>query len=148
MRNLAWAPALMLLAAVATAQDITGIWKLNLEKSKIQNKTIAAETIAIEQTGLSTYKNSLQVTWKSGTVTLQIRNRIFDGQEHPSRGMGFPAGESETCTIEGDGSRHVVQKVEGKVVLEYRSTVSPDGRTMTNLRKSAMGEDVFVFEKQ
>jgi hypothetical protein len=44
-------------------------------------------------------------------------------------------------------TRKVTQKRDGKVVSEFTSTVSPDGKVMTNVRKGG-GDETLVFERQ
>jgi len=53
---------------------------------------------------------------------------------------------SEICE-RMSSTRKVTQKRDGKVVSEFTSTVSPDGKVMTNVRKGG-GDETLVFERQ
>jgi hypothetical protein len=141
----------LLLAASATMlaqtqKDFTGTWKLNFAKSKPSNDLVS-ETMKIEQTGPNAYRTTIDDALKSGQKGHQEINRICDGKEHPSTGVGFKQeGATEICE-QMSSTRKVTQKRDGKVVSEFTSTVSPDGKVMTNVRKGG-GDETLVFERQ
>jgi len=136
----------LLLAVTAMASDFTGTWKLSLAKSKPSND-LAGETMKIEQTGPHAYRTTIDSVLKSGQKEHQEINRICDGKEHPSTGVGFKQeGATEICE-QMSSTRKVTQKRDGKVVSEFTSTVSSDGKVMTNVRKGG-GDETLVFERQ
>ena len=140
-------PTLMILGTIllaVTGADFTGTWKLNLAKSKLRND-LASETMKIEQTGPNTYRTTVDIVLKSGQKEHQEINRICDGEEHPSTGVGFKQeGAAEICE-QMSSSRKVTQKRDGKAVSEFTSTVSGDGKVMTNVWK---GDETRVFDRQ
>ena len=44
-------------------------------------------------------------------------------------------------------TRKIIQKEIGKVVSTITSTVSADGKSLSNVRTGTKGEEVLVFEK-
>jgi hypothetical protein len=52
------------------------------------------------------------------------------------------------CQLGPGSLRKVVEKEGDRVVVEMTSTVSADGKVLTNVWKYEDGEVVFVFEKQ
>jgi hypothetical protein len=136
----------ILLAVPLMASDFTGTWKLNLAKSK-PSTDLASETMKIEQTDPNAYRTTIDSVLKSRQKEHQEINRICDGKEHPSTGVGFKQeGATEICE-QMSSTRKVTQKRDGKVVSEFTSTVSPDGKVMTNVRKGG-GDETLVFERQ
>jgi len=77
-------------------------------------------------------------------------NRFYDGNQHPATGVGFKQEGATEIDQQVDAStRNIIQKRDGRVTNELTSTVSPDGKTMTNKTHRANGsEDIQVFEKQ
>jgi len=145
-------PALIIVAALSLAisvmaADFTGTWKLDLAKSKPRGD-VASETMKIEETGPNTYRTTIDEVQNSGQKAHQEIIRICDGKEHPSMGIGFKQeGATEICELIGASTRRMTQKRDGKVVSELTSTVSADGKLMTNVRKGG-GEETLVFERQ
>jgi hypothetical protein len=129
-----------------TAVNFIGTWKVNLAKSK-PNNDLVSETLKIEQTGPNAYRTTIDWVLRSGQKGHQEINRIYDGKEHPSTGVGFKQeGATEICELM-PSTRKLTQKRDGKVVSEVTSTVSPDGKVMTNVRKGG-GDETLVFERQ
>jgi hypothetical protein len=128
----------------AIAADFTGTWKLSLPKSKLTSDLVS-ETMKIEQTGPNTYRTTVDTVRKSAKKEHQVINRICDGKEHPSTGVGFKQeGSSEICE-QSPSTRKVTEKRDGKVEGEFTSTVSGDGKVLTNVWK---GGETRVFERQ
>ncbi len=74
---------------------------------------------------------------------------MYDGQDHPVKSGGATSDESEVCKFAADGSRVITQKKGGTVTGELKSTVSPDGRTLTNVHSlPGGGEEILVFDRQ
>jgi hypothetical protein len=137
----------ILLAMTGLAADFTGTWKVNLEKSK-PGSDLASDTMKIEQTGPNTYRTTIDRVQKSGQKSHQEINRTYDGKEHPVTGVGFnPAGGTEICEMVNSSTHKVTQKRDGKIVSEFTSTVSADGKVMTSIR-TGNGAEMLVFERQ
>ena len=134
-------------AVTVMAADFYGMWKLNLAKSKPGNGP-ASETMKIEHTGPNTYRTTIDTVLNSGQTRHVEINRVLDGKEHPVTGVGVnPEGATEICQQLDASTHKVTQKRDGKTVSEFTSTVSPDGKVMTNVRTGG-GAGTLVFEKQ
>jgi hypothetical protein len=147
MRKVASFWAALLLGGTAMAADFTGTWKLNLEKSSDISK-VAYDTIKLEQTGPNAYRTTHDTMLKSGTKTHHEMNRVYDGQERPVPGDGLSPQGTETCEITAVGDRKITFKENGKVVEVLTSSVSKDGKTLTNTVTTDKGPYVSVYDKQ
>jgi hypothetical protein len=128
--------------------DFTGTWKLNPEKSKLGNRDISHGTLTIKQTGPDTYASTLDFVTKSGEKRHEGSVRICDGKEHAVPHVDPSKVSTVMCQLGPGSTRRVVEKEGDKVVVEMTSTVSTDGKVLTNVWKYEDGEVVFVFEKQ
>jgi hypothetical protein len=139
--------AALLLGGTAMAADFTGTWKLNLEKSSDTSK-VAYDTIKLEQTGPNAYRTTHDTMLKSGTKSHHEMNRVYDGQERPVPGDGLSPQGTEICEITAAGDRKITFKENGKVVQVLTSSVSKDGKTLTNTFATDKGPYVSVYDKQ
>jgi hypothetical protein len=135
-----------LVTVTLSAADFTGTWVLDSAKST--STPVVSETMKIEQTGPNSYKTIIDAVLKSGEKRHQEIDRIYDGKEHPSTGVGIPGGASEICVMVNASTRKITQKRNGKLVSEFTTTVSPDGKTMNNRRMTGNMEEIQVFERQ
>jgi hypothetical protein len=140
-------PILLIVGTMAGA-DFTGTWKFNPERSKVGNRDIAQGTVTIKQTGPDTYTSTLDFVTKSGEKRHQENVRICDGKEHAIPHIDPSKVSIVMCQIGPGSTRKIVEKESDKVVAEMTSTVSADGKVLTNVWKYEDGEVVFVFEKQ
>jgi hypothetical protein len=148
MRKTAWILTTVLFSTTAMAADFAGTWKLNLEKSKNQDPKVVSETLTIEPTGPNSYRTTIDITLKSGEKRHLERNRIYDGKEHPIQGTGTSPNQSEICELNDRGERTIKMEQDGHVVTEIKSSISADGRTLTNTRSGTSGLDIQVFDRQ
>ena len=124
-----------------------GTWTLNVAKSTYQQgKAPSSET----RTYLATDDGGIQLTASamlpSGTKQPSGYRAKYDGKDYPYSG---PAGD--TIAITGDGwAADSTIKMGGKITQTSHSTVSKDGKTMTQTTKTASGEAVStrIYEKQ
>jgi hypothetical protein len=123
--------------------DFTGTWKVNIEKSHPRN-ALAGATLKIEEIGPNTYRPTHQCCAQSGEKTHQEIKRIYDGKEH---GMDAVPGGSEISEKLDAYTRKIIRKIDRKVAFQLTSTVSLDGKVMTNLIKGGWDETL-VFERQ
>jgi hypothetical protein len=140
-------PILLIVGTMAGA-DFIGTWKFNPEKSKVGTRDIAQGTVTIKQTGPHTFTSTLDFVTKSGEKRHQENVRICDGKEHAIAHIDPSKVSIVMCQIGPGSTRKLVEKESGKVVAEMTSTVSADGKVLTNVWKYEDGEVVFVFEKQ
>jgi len=137
-----------LIVGTMAGADFTGTWRLNPERSKLANRDISQGTLTIKQTGPSTYASTLDYVTRSGEKRHQESVRICDGKEHAVLHVDPSKTSTVMCQIETSSTRKIVEKDGDKIVTEMTSTVSADGKVLTNVWKYEDGEVVFVFEKQ
>lgn len=131
------------------AGDITGTWKLNLEKSKLHNP-VQSYLMKIDLTGPNTYRCVFDVVNAKGEKRHQEVIRISDGMEHPVEGVNVTAGRSE---IVSHDLTKVIQKRNGKLFGEIDVEFTADGKmhkvTQTGTDdKGKPYKDLLVFERQ
>jgi hypothetical protein len=137
-----------LMVGVMAGADFTGTWKLNLEKSKLGNRDIVQGTLTLKQTGPATYASTLDFVTRAGQKRHEESIRVCDGKEHPLPALDPSKPATAMCQIGPGSTRTVVEKKSGKVIAEMTSTVSADGKALTNVWKYEDGEVVFVFDRQ
>jgi hypothetical protein len=140
-------PILFMVGTMAAA-DFIGTWKLNPEKSKLGNRDISQGTLTIRQTGPDTYTSTLDFVTRKGEKRHEESVRICDGKEHAVPHVDPSKVSTEMCQAGPGSTRKIVEKENDKVVVEMTSTVSADGKVLTNVWKYEDGDVVFVFEKQ
>ncbi|HVP54778.1 MAG TPA: hypothetical protein VMU45_07265 [Candidatus Eisenbacteria bacterium] len=138
---------ILLIVGTMAAADFTGTWKLNPEKSKLGNRDISQGTLTIRQTGPDTYTSTLDYVTKSGEKRHQESVRVCDGKEHAVPHVDPSKFSTVMCQVRPGPTRKIVEKENGKVIVEMTSTVSADGKVMTNVWKYEDGEVVFVFDR-
>lgn len=135
----------LVFAATVQGQNFTGTWKLNPEKSKNVPPTTAAQTLTIERSGPNSWRSAVDLVLKSGEKKHAEITRTCDGQEHPIPNTD----ETESCELLNTGERRFTEKRDGKIIVVVTSSVSTDGRTMTNrAKRPGRDESVLVFDRQ
>jgi hypothetical protein len=139
---------ILLMVGTMGAADFTGTWRLNPEKSKLGNRDISQGTLTTKQTGPDTYTSTLDFVTKAGAKRHQESVRVCDGKEHKEPHVDPSKFSTVMCQVGPGSTRKIVEKENDKVVVEMTSTVSADGKVLTNVWKYEDGDVVFVFEKQ
>jgi hypothetical protein len=139
---------ILLMAGTVAAADFTGTWKLDTAKSKLGNRDIAQGMLINRQTGPDTYTSTLDFVTRTGEKRHQESVRECDGKEHAVPHVDPSKVSTVMCVIGPGSTRKIVEKENDKVVVEMTSTVSADGKVLTNVWKYEDGAVVFVFEKQ
>jgi hypothetical protein len=140
-------PILLIVGTMAAA-DFTGTWKLNPAKSKLGTRDIAQGTLTIKQTGPDTYTSTLDFVTRSGEKRHQENVRVCDGKEHAVPRVDSSKVSTVMCQLGPGSTRKIVEKESDKVMAEMTSTMSADGKVLTNVWKYEDGEVMFVFERQ
>jgi hypothetical protein len=140
-------PVLLLVGTMAAA-DFAGTWKLNPATSRLGNRDIAQATLTIRQTAPDTYASTLDYVTRSGERRHEKSVRLCDGKEHKAPHVDPSKFSTVMCEVGPGSTRKVVEKENDKVIVEMTSTVSADGKILTNVWKYEDGDVVFVFEKQ
>jgi hypothetical protein len=129
--------AVLLFTANLLAQDYSGTWVANIEKSKFGNSPHKSYVLKIEKIGPVTYLQTIDEVYPDGRQRHQQFARIYDGKEHPifddgKEPPGAPKGLTQICTPVDPLTRHIVVKQNGTVVLTIDSKMAPDKKTMIN----------------
>lgn len=140
-------PGLLVVVTMAAA-DFTGTWKLNPEKSKLGNRDITQGVVTLRQTGPDTIESTFDYVTRAGQKRHEEGVRICDGKEHAVPHIDTKKVSTVMCQLGPDSARKIIEKDGDKIVVEMTSTLSTDGRVMTNVWKYEDGEVVFVFDKQ
>lgn len=140
-------PILLMVGTMAAA-DFTGTWKLNPAKSKLGNRDISQGTLTTRETGPDTYTSTLDYLTRAGAKRHEESVRVCDGKEHATPHVDPSKVSTVMCQVGPGSTRKIVEKDNDKVIVEMNSTVSADGKLLTNVWKYEDGDVVFVFEKQ
>jgi hypothetical protein len=142
---------LMLFAVTAAADQLSGTWKMNPEKSKYSPGPAPKSLTVVVESDDSNYKIDATGTEADGKPTHAQYSAKFDGKDYPVTGLvnadSVSVKRIDASTVE------TTQKKDGKAVMTISTEVSKDGKTRTNtyLGKNAEGKDVHnvvVFDKQ
>jgi len=143
--------ALTLFVATAAADQASGTWKMNAEKSKYSPGPPPKSLTVVVESDDNNYKIDATGTDSDGKPMHVQYSAKFDGKDYPATGVANADSVSvrriDANTIE------TVQKKDGKVMMTIASTVSKDGKTRTSTwrGKNAEGKDVYnvvVLDKQ
>ena len=133
------------------AQDpFSGVWKLNLSRSRLPPPIPKSQTarVDVNASGIRISEEIVSDTGERMNISVDAR---FDGKDYPIKGSPFADSVSyqriDRFTIKGVG------KKAGKVIMHETVVVSRDGKTMTGTYSGtdASGKQVAavaVFEKQ
>jgi hypothetical protein len=135
-----------------TANPLTGIWELNLAKSKfvpaasaLKSQTRNYQVVGQQEKGVHT---GIDAEGKPNRIEFTV---TYDGKDYPYKGS--PDYDTLSVTVVDRFTTSFTQKRAGKVVLTGRRVVSKDGKTLTITAKgtNAKGEpidNVVVFDKR
>ena len=143
--------ALTLAVKTAAADQLSGTWKMNSEKSKYSPGPAPKDLTVVVESDENNYKLDASGTGGDGKPTHVQYSAKFDGKDYPATGIANADAVSlkriDANTIE------TLQKKDGKVVMTITTRVSTDGKTRTSTwhGKNAEGKDVHnvvAFDKQ
>ena len=130
-------------ATTASAQDPTGVWKMNAAKSKYSpGPAPKSTTITTTAAAGGAYKSVTETVPATGAPTKSEVTFMFDGKDHPL--TGNPNSTSQIYT-KGDAMHYTVgSKVAGKVTVTSKVALAADGksRTSTPTGTDAQGKPV------
>ncbi len=142
---------LVLAVTPAAADQHSGTWKMNSDKSKYSpGPAPKSNTVKIEAD-----ENSIKIdaegTNADGSATHVQFDAKFDGKDYPV--TGIPNADMVSVKRNADNTIVSTLKKGGQVVMTVTSTVSKDGKTRTSTfkGKDAQGHDVnnvVVLDKQ
>jgi hypothetical protein len=140
----------VLLYSCASTDPFTGVWKLDLEKSKLPAPLPQSQTVHIQVVGMSIHVQEEIVNDKGERITITGDAR-FDGKDYSIKGSDFADSVAyerlDRNTIKGAG------KKAGKVVVNETAVLSKDAKTLTTTytgtdASGRQGTYVAVFHKQ
>lgn len=136
---------------LGSAEDpFSGVWALNLSKSKLSPPLPKSQIVRVESNTSGIRISEELVTGEGERMTITVDAK-FDGKDYPIKGSPFADAVSyqrvDRFTIKGIG------KKDGKAIMHETVVVSPDGKTMTGTYSGtdATGRQVTaiaVFDKQ
>jgi hypothetical protein len=140
-----------LFVATAAADQLSGTWKMNPEKSKYSPGPAPQSLTVVVESDNDNYKIDATGIGGDGTSTHAQFSAKFDGKDYPATGLT----NADTVSVKRVNANTVEtsQKKDGKVVMTITTTVAKDGKTRTSTYrgKNAQGKDVYnvvVFDKQ
>jgi hypothetical protein len=142
---------LTLFVVAAVADQFSGTWKMNPDKSKYSPGPAPKSLTIVVDSDESNYKIDATGTNADGKPMHVQSSAKFDGKDYPATGLE----NADTVSVKRIDADTVetTQKKDGKVVMTVTTTVSKDGKTRTSTwrGKNAEGKDVHnivVFDKQ
>jgi len=143
--------ALTLLLANVAADQLSGTWKMNAEKSKYSPGPPTKDLMVVVESDENNYKLDATGTDGDGKPIHVQYSAKFDGKDYPATGIV----NADTVSMKRIDANTIetMQKKNGKVVMTITTKVSNDGKTRTSTwrGKNAEGKDVHnvvVFDKQ
>jgi len=142
---------LTLTVTSAAADQLSGKWKMNPEKSKYSPGPAPKDLTVVVESDENNYKLDASGTDGEGKPTHVQYSAKFDGKDYPA--TGIPNADAVSLKRIDANTIETLQKKDGKVVMTVTTKVSKDGkmRTSTWHGKNAEGKDVHnvvVFDKQ
>jgi hypothetical protein len=143
--------AVILFVTAAAADQLSGTWNLNAEKSKYSPGPPPKSLTVVVESDENTYKIDATGTDGDGKPIHVQYSAKFDGKDYPATGVA----NADTVSVRRVDANTVesLQKKDGKVVMTITSKVSKDGKTRTSTwrGKNAEGKEVHnvaVFDKK
>ncbi len=148
MHRIAAALCILSLCLFAAGDPFSGVWKLNLSKSRLPPPVPQSLTARIDAGAGSIRVREEIVSDKGERLTVSVDAR-FDGKDYAVTGSPFADSVAyrrvDGHTLQGTG------KKAGKVVATETAVVSKDGKTLTTTYSGPTGKPVTgvaVFERQ
>jgi hypothetical protein len=110
------------------ADPFSGVWKLNLSKSKLPPPLPRSQTVRIKARSRSIRIREEVVDEKGKRLTVTVDARS-DGRDYPVKGTPF-ADAVAYQRVDSHTLKGTVKKA-GKVVTSETATISADGKTLT-----------------
>lgn len=142
---------LVLVVTTAGADQLSGTWKMNAEKSKYSPGPAPKDLTVVVESDENNYKLDATGTDSDGKPIHVQYSAKLDGKDYPATGSA----NADAVSVRriDPNTLETLQKKDGKVVMTITTKVSKDGkmRTSTWHGKNAEGKDVHnvvVFDKQ
>jgi hypothetical protein len=141
--------ALTVSMSAFAADPFVGTWKINIEKSKLSDPARWKGTVAIMEPTAGGLRNTFERPMPDGQIR-RTSSVLFYGKDTPAEGS-----PGDTTITERIDSFHlrVIYKTNGKQTSVLESTVSPDGKTITDTHKGTGRsgkplDEIRVYDKQ
>jgi hypothetical protein len=143
--------ALTLFVATAGADQLSGTWSMNAEKSQYSPGPPPKSLTVVVESDENNYKIDATGTDGDGKPIHVQYSAKFDGKDYPATGIA----NADTVSVKRIDANTVetMQKKDGKVVMTVTTKMSDDGKTRTSTwrGKNAEGKvvhNVVVFDKK
>ena len=143
--------ALTLFVATAGADQLSGTWSMNAEKSTYSPGPSPKSLSVVIESDENNYKVDATGTDGDGKPIHVQYSAKFDGKDYPATGIA----NADAVSVKRIDANTVetMQKKDGKVVMTVTTKVSADGKTRTSTwrGKNAEGKEVHnvvVFDKK
>jgi hypothetical protein len=143
--------ALTLFVSTAGADQLSGTWNLNAEKSKYSPGPPTKSLTVVVESDENNYKIEATGTDGDGKPIHVQYSAKFDGKDYPA--TGIPNADTVSVKRIDANTIETLQKKDGKIVMTITTKVSKDGKTRTSTwrGKNAEGKDVHnvvVFDRK
>ena len=141
--------ALTLLVANVAADQLSGTWKMNAEKSKYSPGPPTKDLTVVVESDQNNYKLDATGTDGDGKPIHVQYSAKFDGKDYPATGIA----NADTVSMKRIDANTIetMQKKDGKVVMTITTKASNDGKTRTSTWRGKNAEgihNVVVSDKQ
>jgi hypothetical protein len=118
--------ALTLVVATGAADQLSGTWKMNAEKSKYSPGPAPKSLTVVVESDENNYKIEATGTDGDGKPLHVQYTAKFDGKDHPATGIA----DADSVSVRRIDRNTVetLQKKDGKVVMTITSSTSKDGK--------------------
>ena len=142
---------LTLFVTIAAADQSSGTWNMNAEKSKYSPGPPPKSLTVVVESDENNYKIDATGTDADGQPMHVQYSAKFDGKDYPA--TGIPNADTVSVKRIGANTVETKQKKDGKVVMTITTKLSEDGKTRTSTwrGKNAEGKEVHnvvVFDKK
>lgn len=132
------------------ADPLSGTWKINIEKSKLSDPARWKDAVAIIESHGDGFRQTMVRTTPDGKTTKSTSVISYDGKDTPVEGR---PGDSTTAQRIDSFHLRIVYKSNGKQTGVLESTISPDGKTVTDTfkgigRSGKPLDEIRVYDKQ
>ena len=137
---------------VAQSDPLTGVWQLNVAKSKYSpGPGPKTQTLNIQGDGHNRKLTAVGIDAAGNAAPASVQELVEDGKPHPV--TGFAVADASTFTRVDAHTINVTRLKDGKVVQTATWVISPDGKTLTATLTgiNANGREVnniTLYEKQ
>jgi hypothetical protein len=134
----------------AQSDPLTGLWQLNVTKSKSLGQLPKSQTVYVQGEGQNRKVSVVGITAVGSPQAFVYTEVVEDGKPHPVTGNANI--DAQTYTRADARTVNVSRLKDGKVVQNMAWVVSPDGKALTvtfsGTDANGRADNTFVYDKQ